>query len=85
MDDFAGLDISVNETSVCVVDETGWIVRKVKVASEPDALLLVLANPACRFKRIGRKLVRSRNGYSALLPKQSYRSSVLKRGTCTRC
>jgi transposase len=53
MDHFAGLDVSVNETSVCIVDDTGRIVREVKVASEPDALLPVLTNPAYRFKRIG--------------------------------
>jgi hypothetical protein len=53
MDHFAGLDVSVKETSVCIVDDTGRIVREVKVASEPEALLPVLTNPACRFKRIG--------------------------------
>jgi transposase len=53
MDHFAGLDVSVKETSVCIVDETGKITREVKVASEPDALLLVLKNPFYRFKRIG--------------------------------
>ena len=53
MDHFAGLDVSVKETSVCVVDGTGKIVREVKVASEPNSLLAVLKNPACRFKRIG--------------------------------
>ena len=53
MDHFAGLDVSVKETSVCIVDDTGRIVREVKVASEPEALLAVLRNPAYRFKRIG--------------------------------
>jgi transposase len=53
MDHFAGLDVSVKETSVCIVDDTGRIVREVKVASEPEALLQVLTNPAYRFKRIG--------------------------------
>jgi len=53
MDHFAGLDVSVKETSVCIVDETGKIVREVKVASEPQALLVVLKNPAYRFKQIG--------------------------------
>ena len=53
MEHSAGLDVSVKETSVCIVDETGKIVREVKVASEPDALLAVLTNPAYRFKRIG--------------------------------
>src|SRR5213075_911101 len=33
--------------------DTGRIVREVKVASEPDALLSVLTNPSYRFKRIG--------------------------------
>ena len=28
MDHFAGLDVSVKETSVCIVDDTGRIVRK---------------------------------------------------------
>ncbi len=53
MDHFAGLDVSVKDTSVCIVDDTGKIVREVKVASEPAALLAVLKNPAYRFKRIG--------------------------------
>jgi transposase len=53
MDHFAGLDVSVKETSVCIVDDTGRIVREAKVASEPEALLAVLKNPAYHFKRIG--------------------------------
>src|SRR5437762_13906672 len=53
MDHFAGLDVSVKETSVCIVDDTGRIVREVKLASEPEALLQVLRNPIYRSKRIG--------------------------------
>ena len=53
MDYFAGLDVSVKDTSVCIVDGTGKIVREVKVASEPEALLPVLRDSAYRFKRIG--------------------------------
>ena len=52
MDHFAGLDVSVKQTSICIVDDTGRIVREVKVASEPQALLKVLGK-AYRFKRIG--------------------------------
>ncbi len=53
MEHFAGLDVSVNETSLCIVDDAGRIVREAKVASEPDALLKVLKNGAYHFKRIG--------------------------------
>ena len=46
MEHFAGLDLSVKETSICIEDDSGKIVRKVKVASEPDVLLQVLKNLA---------------------------------------
>ncbi len=51
MDYFAGLDVSVKETRVCIVDDAGKIVREARVASEPEALLQVLT--IYRFKRVG--------------------------------
>ena len=53
MDHFAGLDVSVKETSICIVDDTGRIVREARVASESEALLQVLTNTIYRFKRVG--------------------------------
>jgi transposase len=53
MDHSAGLDVSAKETSICIVDDTGGLVREVKVASESEALLQVLTNPVSHFKRIG--------------------------------
>ena len=73
MDHFAGLDVSVKETSVCIVDDTGKIVREVKVASEPEALLAVLTNPAYHFKRIGLEPGHCRNGFTVLLLKRACR------------
>ena len=58
--------MSVKETSVCIVDETGKIVREVKVASEPEALLAALKNSAYHFKRIGLEAGPLSNGYSAV-------------------
>jgi predicted NBD/HSP70 family sugar kinase len=52
MDYFAGLDVSVKETSICIVDDTGKIVREEKVASEPQVLLAVLKNSAYHFRRV---------------------------------
>ena len=51
MDYLAGLDVSVKETSICIVDDAGKIVREARVASEPEALLQVLTNTIYRFKR----------------------------------
>ena len=39
---FAGLDVSLEETAICVVDETGVIVQEARTPSEPDALVVVL-------------------------------------------
>ena len=35
---FAGLDVSLEETSICVVDEAGRIVKELRTASEPEAV-----------------------------------------------
>jgi len=39
MEHYAGIDVSLEESSVCVVDATGKLVREVKVATEPEALV----------------------------------------------
>ena len=39
MKHYAGLDVSVKETSICIVDETGKICRELKVPSDPKDLL----------------------------------------------
>jgi len=49
----AGLDVSIKETSICIVDERGAIVRELKVESHPEDLLRVLCNESYSFKRIG--------------------------------
>ena len=53
MDYFAGLDVSVKDKSICIVDDTGKIVREVKAVREYEALLAVLKNLVYHFKRIG--------------------------------
>jgi len=38
MDHYAGSDVSLESSSLCVVDATGRVVRETKLASEPAAL-----------------------------------------------
>ena len=33
---FAGLDVSLEETAICIVDDAGKIVREARAASEPE-------------------------------------------------
>jgi transposase len=53
MKHYAGLDVSVRETSVCIVDETGKLCRELKVPSHPDDLKRMLKDPAWQLIRIG--------------------------------
>jgi len=49
----AGIDVSVELSSVCVVDDTGAIVREAKVASDPEALAVFLADLDRSTLRVG--------------------------------
>ena len=42
--------LSVKETSVCIVDETGKIIREAKVASELETLLEALRKPRGKLR-----------------------------------
>ena len=53
MGHYAGLDVSIKETSVCVIDGAGKVVSEVKVATEPEVILAVLADEAFSIERIG--------------------------------
>jgi predicted NBD/HSP70 family sugar kinase len=53
MQHYVGLDVSVKETSVCIVDKTGKVIREVKVATEPVAILAVLTEEELAIERIG--------------------------------
>lgn len=50
---FAGLDVSIDETAVCVVDDKGAVVLEVSVPTEPEAIAEALAPFAATLKRAG--------------------------------
>src|SRR5207253_9130535 len=53
MQHYVGLDVSVKETSVCIVDKAGKVIREVKVATKPAEILAVLTEEALAIERIG--------------------------------
>jgi transposase len=53
MDYFAAIDVSLEVSSVCVVDATGRIVREARVASEPEALAKFFGELGFAIVRIG--------------------------------
>ncbi len=53
MEHYAGIDVSLECSSVCVVDGNGKIVREAKVASEPQALIAWFGSLGFGLERIG--------------------------------
>lgn len=53
MEHYAGIDVSLEQSSVCVVDGTGRIVCEAKVASEPEALIRFFRQIGVPVTRIG--------------------------------
>ena len=50
---YAGIDVSLECSSVCVVDGAGKILREAKVASEPEALISWFSSLGLAIERIG--------------------------------
>lgn len=50
---YIGLDVSLEETAICIVDETGETVKETVAASEPEALAAAMTSTGLTFERIG--------------------------------
>ena len=50
---FAGLDVSLEETAICIVDGAGKIVREARAASEPETLVAFFGTCGMTMERIG--------------------------------
>src|SRR3954468_10293992 len=53
MEHYVGIDVSLEQSSVCVVDATGRILRETKVASEPEAMISWLRGLGLELTRVG--------------------------------
>ena len=53
MEYYVGLDVSLKQTSICVVDQTGSVVREGVVDSDPEAISVYVRSKAPGAVRIG--------------------------------
>ena len=53
MDYYAGIDVSLEASSICVVDASGKIIKEAKVLSEPEALIAWFQALPFTLARIG--------------------------------
>ena len=82
MDYYAGIDVSLEQSSVCVVDAGGKIIHEAKVASEPDALIAWLPDWDFQWFGLGSRLARCRNGFLQPCGKGGFWSNCWRHGTC---
>lgn len=53
MKQYAGIDVSLEYSSVCVIDADGRIIIEAKILSEPDALITWFVAHGVAMERIG--------------------------------
>jgi transposase len=53
MNYYVGIDVSLEESCICVIDATGKVVREGKISSEPTALIAWLSEVGVTLTRIG--------------------------------
>ena len=53
MEHYVGLDVSLKQTSICVVDQAGLVVREGVVDSDPEAISVYVRSKAPEAGRIG--------------------------------
>ena len=78
MEHYAGIDVSLEQSSVCVLDATGRIVREAKVASEPEALIGWLAGLNLPLARIGLEAGPLSQWFHAALVAAGYEAVLLE-------
>ena len=63
MEHYVGLDVSLKQTSICVVNQTGSVVREGVVDSDPEAIAEFVRSNAPGVVRIGLESDRRPRGY----------------------
>ena len=64
---YVGLDVSLKQTSICVVDRTGSVVREGVVDSDPEAIAVYVRSKAPDAVRIGLETGPTSPGYGPSL------------------
>lgn len=84
MDHYAGPDVSLEETAICVVDGTGRMVKEARAASEPEALIAALQALGLPLARIGLEACSLTAWLQDELCAQACRPSASRRARPTR-
>ena len=83
MEHYAGIDVSLECSSVCAVDETGKVIREGKCASEPEALIAWFRSLGFAVERIGLEAGPLSQWLYAAMKRAGLAVELWRRGTST--
>src|ERR671910_3781747 len=78
MEHYAGIDVSLEASHVCVVDAQGKILKEAKLACEPEALIAWFAAHGTPMARIGLEAGPLSQGLQAALVKAGFEAVLLE-------
>ena len=82
---YAGLDVSLKETAICIVDDGGKIVFERMVPTDPQVIAECLRKHGPRLERFGLESAPRQPGCGASSASSVYQSSVLTAAMPTVC
>lgn len=75
---FVGIDVSLENSSICVIDELGIIIKESQVASEPEAIGRFIRHQGRKIEHVGLETGSLSQWLHAGLAKQGFRVSVME-------
>ena len=71
MKTFIGIDVSLESSAVCVLDEHGQVVKRAQIASEPESLVGLIKGLPWQVEAVGMEAGPLCSGYTPALQKQT--------------
>jgi transposase len=78
MEFFVGLDVSLEMTSICVIDERGVIVKEGKAASDPCSIARFIRHRGRKIKHVGLEAGQLSEWLHAELTQEGFRVTVME-------
>ena len=63
MEFFVGIDVSLESSSICIIDERGVIIKEGQTTSEPEAIGRFIRHKGRKIEHVGLETGGFRNGY----------------------
>ena len=75
---FVGIDVSLESSSICVIDERGVVIKEGKAASEPEAIARFIRHRGRKVEHVGLETGSLSQWLHAGLMKEGFRVSVME-------